>query len=112
MQLGGYFFRFTNGELCPYKQHGMVRERGHCKVSPHLSKRGGFSAGAGRGLSLHLRGCFRNSDPHKVDDMVQVGQEVGAREPAVMAVLLNARFLETGDTNINMANKTLLEVII
>lgn len=54
----------------------------------------GFGAGAGWSLSLHLRSCLRDTDSHKVDDVVQIGEEVRAREPAVMAMLLNARFLE------------------
>lgn len=54
----------------------------------------GFGAGAGWSLSLHLRSRLRDTDPHKVDHVVQIGEEVCAREPAVMAVLLNARFLE------------------
>lgn len=54
----------------------------------------GFGAGAGWSLSLHLRSCLGDTDPDEVDDVVQIGEEVRAREPAVMAMLLNARFLE------------------
>lgn len=59
----------------------------------YLAVRRGFSAGAGRGLSLHFRSCLRYTNPYKVDDVVQIGEEVGAREPAVVAVLLDARLL-------------------
>lgn len=61
---------------------------------PYLAIRRGFSAGAGWSLSLHFRSCLGNPNPHKVDDMVQIGEEVSAREPAVVAMLLNARLLE------------------
>lgn len=67
------------------------------RVLTDLAEVGCLGAGAGRGLSLplHLGGSLRHPHPHVVDDMVQVGQEVGAWEPAVMAVLLNARLLVT-----------------
>lgn len=61
----------------------------------YLAIRRSLSAGARWSLPLHLRGRLRNPDPDKVDDMVQIGEEVGAREPAVVAMLLNAGLLET-----------------
>lgn len=54
----------------------------------------GFSAGAGWSFSLHLRRRLGDTNPHEVYDMVQIGEEVRTREPAVVAMLLNARFLE------------------
>lgn len=68
-------------------------------ASTYLAIRWSFSTGAGRGVPLYFRGCLRHSNPDKVDDMVQVGKEVSAREPAVMTVLLDARLLEAQDTN-------------
>lgn len=61
--------------------------------SAYLAIRRGLGAGAGRSLSLHLRGRLRNTHPDKVDDMVQVGKEIGSGEPAVMAMLLDAGLL-------------------
>lgn len=66
----------------------------------YLAIRRSLGAGARWSLPLHLRGCLRNPDPDKVDDMVQIGEEVGAREPAVVAMLLNAGLLETKKKNL------------
>lgn len=73
----------------------LLQSENHCAVVTfsYLAVRGRFSAGAGWSLSFHLGGRLGNPDPHKVDDMVQIGEEIGAREPAVMAVLLNAGLL-------------------
>lgn len=61
------------------------------RVSFYLAIRRSFGAGAGRCLSLYLWSGLRNPHPDKVDDMVQIGEEIGAWEPAVVTVLLNAR---------------------
>lgn len=63
------------------------------RVSFYLAIRRSFGAGAGRCLSLYLWSGLRNPHPDKVDDMVQIGEEIGAWEPAVVTVLLNARLL-------------------
>lgn len=63
-------------------------------VTSYLAVRRSFSAGAGRSFSLHLRSRFGNPNPYEVDDMMQIGEQVCAGEPAVVAVLLNAGLLE------------------
>lgn len=68
---------------------------------PHLSEGGALRAGAGwsfplslpLSLSLHLRSGLWHSNPHKVDDVMEVRQQAGAWKPAVMAVLLDTGLL-------------------
>lgn len=72
----------------------------------HLSKSGALRAGAGRSFTLslplslpfHLRCSLWHSNPHKVDDVMEVRQQTGAWEPAVMAVLLNTGLLQQSET--------------
>lgn len=76
-----------------------------CSIA-YLAVRRGLGAGAGRSLSLHLGRRLGNPHPDKVDDMVQVGEEIGSGEPAVMAVLLDAGLLG-GKTPVRHCTTTL-----
>lgn len=74
---------------------------------PHLSEGGALRAGAGWSFSLslplslplNLRSSLWHSNPHKVDDVMEVRQQAGAWEPAVMAVLLNTGLLQQSEKN-------------
>lgn len=83
--------------LCIFLLYGLCSNPSS-RASFYLAIGGSFSASTRRGLSFHFGSRLRHPNPHKVDDMVQIGEEVSAREPAVMAVFLNARLLETQDT--------------
>ncbi len=71
----------------------------------HLSEGAALRAGAGWSFSfslpfslpLHLRCSLWHSNPHKVDDVMEVRQQTGAWEPAVMAVLLNTGLLRQSE---------------
>lgn len=77
-----------NTITCIVAEDGLQR----CSIA-YLAVRRGLGAGAGRSLSLHLGRRLGNPHPDKVDDMVQVGEEIGSGEPAVVAVLLDAGLL-------------------
>lgn len=90
--------------MCIVADDGLQR----CSIA-YLAVRRGLGAGAGRSLSLHLGRRLGNPHPDKVDDMVQVGEEIGSGEPAVVAVLLDAGLLGGKDPCQTLYNYTAMK---